>query len=129
MSATSTRRILKISLGLKPYKKTIELSLSDDQKIKRKQFANWLRTYFRKENTLRILFSDKKFFDIDDVYNSENERVWAINHADGNKKWCHAEIKIRPEKVMVWLGAWCKGLTLLMNELLIIVATSKTYFL
>ena len=40
ISATSVRRILKIDLGLKPYKKIIEPSLSDDQKIKRKKFSN-----------------------------------------------------------------------------------------
>jgi len=35
VSATSVRRILKIDLGLKPYKKAMKPSLSDDQKIKR----------------------------------------------------------------------------------------------
>ena len=84
-SATSIRRRLKIDLEFKPYKKIIEPSLSNDQKIKRKQFANWLRTNFRKEDTLRILFSDEKFFDIDGVYNSENERVWTINRADADE--------------------------------------------
>ena len=74
-SATSMRRILNIDLELKPYEKIIELSLSDDQKIKRKQFANWLRTNFRKKDILKILFSDEKCFDIDSVYNSENESV------------------------------------------------------
>ena len=37
ISATSVRRILKVDLGLKPYKKVIEPSLSDDQKIKREK--------------------------------------------------------------------------------------------
>jgi transposase len=55
ISTTSAWRILKIDLGLKPSKKVIEPSLSDEQKIKRKQFANWVRTNFRKEDTLRIL--------------------------------------------------------------------------
>ena len=59
-SATSVRRMLKIDLGLKPHTETIEPSLSDDQKNKQKQFANGLGTNFRKEDTLRILFSDEK---------------------------------------------------------------------
>ena len=40
--------------------------------------GNSLQTDFEqisKEDTLRILFSDEKFFAIDDVYNSENEGV------------------------------------------------------
>ena len=35
---------------------------------------------------MRILFSDEKFFDIDDVYNSQNDRVWAVDRDDANKK-------------------------------------------
>ena len=50
---------------------------------------------------MTILFSDKKFFDIDDVSNTQNNRVWAVDHADVDKK---GVIKQR-QKVMVWLGA------------------------
>ena len=84
--ATSVRRILKVDLGLEPYKKGIEPSLFDDQKIKRKKFVNWVRNNFRKEETMRILFSDEKFFDIDGVYNSQNDRVWAVARADIDEK-------------------------------------------
>ena len=51
-----------------------------------KNFANWLRTNFRKEDTMRMFFSDGKFFDIDGVYNSQNDRVWAVDRADADKK-------------------------------------------
>ena len=107
ISERSVRRIMKKDLGLRPYKKVIEPLLSNDQKIKRKKFANWVRTNFRKEDTMRILFSDEKFFDIDDVYNSQNDRVWAVDRADADKK---GGIKQR-QKVMVWLGACSKGIT------------------
>ena len=86
ISATNVRRILKVDLGLKPCKKVIESLLSDDQKIKRKKFANWVRKNFRKEETMRILFSDEKFIDIDSVYNSHNDRVWAVDCADADEK-------------------------------------------
>lgn len=33
---------MKNDLGLYPYKNVIELLLSDDHKLKRKQFANWV---------------------------------------------------------------------------------------
>ena len=48
ISATNVRRILKIDLGLKPYKKIIEPSLSDDQKIKRKNLRIGFKTIFEK---------------------------------------------------------------------------------
>ena len=71
---------------LRSYKKIIELSLSNDQRVKRKKFANWLRTNFRKDDTMKILFSDEKYLDIDGIYNSPNDRVWAVNRADANAK-------------------------------------------
>ena len=56
----------------------------------RRSNGNSLQTGFgqisKKKDTLRILFSDEKFFDIDGVYNCQNERVWAINRADAAEK-------------------------------------------
>ena len=111
ISDRSVRRILKNDLGLHPYKKIIEPALSDDQKVKRKQFSNWVRTNFRKEATLKILFSDEKFFDIDGVYNSQNDRVWAVDRADADKKGGIKQKRKFPQKVMVWLGVCSKGVT------------------
>ena len=75
MSERSMRRILRDDLGLKPYKKIVQPQLTDVQKAKRVQFANWIRRHFRKEATMRILFSDEKMFDIDGIYNAQNDRV------------------------------------------------------
>ena len=55
----------------------------------------------RKEDTLRIVFSDEKFFDIDDVYNSQNERVWAINCTDADEKGDTMQKQKLPQKAMV----------------------------
>ena len=62
----------------------MESSLADDQRDQRKKFANWVLTNFRKEDTMKILFSDEKYFDIDDVYNFQNDRVWAVNRPDAD---------------------------------------------
>ena len=88
-------------MGLRPYKKIIELSLSDDQSVKRKKFANWIGTNFRKEDTMEILFSDEEYFDIDGVYNSQNDRVWAVNHADADEKSDVKQRQKHPEIVMM----------------------------
>ena len=61
--------------------------------------------------TLRIFFSDGKFFDIDSVYNSQNDRVWAVDRADADKKGGIKRRRKFPWKVMVWLGACSKGIT------------------
>jgi hypothetical protein len=59
---------LNINLGLQPYKKVIEPSLFDDQKIKRKKIATWVRTNFGKGETMKIFFLDEKFSDIHGAY-------------------------------------------------------------
>jgi hypothetical protein len=111
ISQISINRILKIDLGYRPYKKIIEPFLTDAHKAGRKKFANWVRTNFRKEQTMKILFSDEKMFDIDGVYNSQNDRIWAPNRAEANKKGGTKQKRKFPQKVMVWLGACSKGIT------------------
>ena len=101
---------MKKDLGFRPYKKVIELLLSNNQKIKRKKFVNWLRTNFRKEDTVRILFSNEKFFDIDNVYNSQNDRVWAVDRDNVDKKGGIKQRRKFPWKLMVWFGACSKGI-------------------
>ena len=102
---------VKDDLHLKPYKKIVEPFITDEQKAKRVRFANWIRNNFRKEDTMRILFSDEKMFDIDGVYNAQNERVWAVDRATANTKGAKREKRKFPQKVMVWLGVCTKGVT------------------
>jgi len=86
ISHESARRILRDDLGCRPYKHVIEPALTEEQKEIRKKFANWVRTNFRKQETLKILFSDEKMFDIDGVYNTQNDRIWAVNQDEANQK-------------------------------------------
>ena len=60
--------------------------LTDECQEKRMKFANWIRTNSRKENTMNILFSDEKMFDIDRIYNSYNDRIWGVNRAAADAK-------------------------------------------
>ena len=60
---------------------------------------------------MKILFSDEKIFDIDGVYHTQNDRVWAVDRADDNKNGGIQRKRKFPQKVMVWLGACSKGLT------------------
>ena len=59
---------------------------------------------------MKILFSDEKFFDIDGVYNAQNDRVWAVDRADADLRGGIKQKREFPQKVMVWLGACSKGL-------------------
>jgi inhibitor of nuclear factor kappa-B kinase subunit alpha len=111
ISRSSVQRILKNDLELQAYKIQKESLLIDEHKEKRMKFANWIRTNFRKEHTMNILFSDEKMFDIDGVYNSQNERIWAVNRAEADIKGGVRQKRKFPQKVMVWLGVCFKGVS------------------
>ena len=72
-SRPNIRRILRNDLGLQAYKVQNKLLLTIEHKEKRVKFASWIRTNYRKENTMKILFSDEKTFDINRNYNSQND--------------------------------------------------------
>ena len=65
------------------------------------KYANWIRTNFRKEDTWRFLFSDEKLFNIDGVYNSQNEKIWAPSRAEADAKGDIKEVQKFPKKVLM----------------------------
>ena len=60
--------------------------LTDEHEAERLKFTNWIRINFRKEDTMKILFSDEKLFDIDRIYNSQNDRIWVVDRAEADIK-------------------------------------------
>ena len=84
LSEATVRRILNEDLKLISYKMTVQSSLPNQHKKNRKKFANGIRTNFRKDNTMKILFTDKKMFDTDVVHNSQNQGIWAANHEEAD---------------------------------------------
>ena len=60
----------------------------------------------RKEDTMRILFSDEKKFDPDGIYNSQNDRIWAVNREEANRRGGKKQQRKSAETVMVWLSIW-----------------------
>ena len=111
ISQPSVYRVLKDDLQLRSYKKVVQPLLSDDHKEKRVKFANWIRNNYRKADTMRILFSDEKIFDIDGIYNSQNDRIWASNRVEADSIGGIKQRRKFPERVMVWLGVCSKGVS------------------
>ena len=109
ISERSVRRILKEDLNLKPYKKIVQPKLTDIHKAKRVQFANWIRNNFRKEDTMRILFSDEKMFDIDGIYNTKNDRVWAVDRATADANGGKSKNANSPKKSWSGWGSFLKA--------------------
>ena len=67
---------------------------------------------------MKILFSDEKYFNINGVYNCQNDRVWTVNYTDAEETGGIKQTRKHPQKVMVWLGACFKGITplVILNE-------------
>ena len=61
--------------SIMPIKVRVVPLLKGEHKAKRKGFSNWIRTYFKKKTTMKILFSNEKMFDIDGVHNLQNDRI------------------------------------------------------
>ena len=78
--------------------------VTDTEKLKRKTFSNWVRTNFKKEGTLKILFSDEKIFDIDRVCKAHNNRMWAVDRDEADEKGGRKQKRKFSQKVMTWLG-------------------------
>ena len=75
-----------------------------------KQRDSWVRTNFRKEDTMKVLFSDEKLFDVEGIYNSQNDRIWAISCSEAYIKDGIRQICKFLQKIMISLGARSKGL-------------------
>ena len=57
---------------------------------------------------MKILFSDEKLFDIDGIYYSENDRIWAVSRVQADKRGGVEQKRKFPEKVMVWFAVCSK---------------------
>ena len=108
VSQTSIHRILKENLEYRSYNKRFQLFLTDAHKTERKVLANWVRTNFRKVQTI---FPNEKNFDIDEVDNLQNDRVWISNYSAANERGKMAEKRKLTQNVMVWLGVCSSGIS------------------
>jgi transposase len=111
VSRTTMLRIIKEDLGFKAYIKRVAPKLTDEQKQKRFSFGIWARKNVTKSLSKKILFSDEKRFDIDGVYNRQNDRIWAPNREQADAMGgTHRKTKF-PHGVMIWLGVCYNGVT------------------
>ena len=53
---------------------------------------------------MKIVFSDEKMFDLNGIYNSENDRIWVGNRKRANRRAGKKYQGKFAEKVMVWLS-------------------------
>lgn len=102
VSVRSTRRILHEDLGLKPWKKQEHQKLTDAAKRKRLERATALKERFADGGHRQILFSDEKYFSIEEAFNPQNDRIWSVERPPQAERTVERQMK--PKGVMVWAG-------------------------
>ena len=50
---------------------------------------------------MKILLSNEKMFDIDRIYNSQDDRIWVVNRSTADTKGGIRQKRKFPQKVMV----------------------------
>jgi len=106
---STVHRVLKEDLKVKAFKKRKVPKLTPEQKTKRVHFARWvLRTLLSNERK-RVVFSDEKYFDLDGMYNAQNDRVWAATREEADKQGGQFRKSKFPVKVMVYMAAAATG--------------------
>ena len=78
----SMRRILQIDLGLKAYKKRKLHGLSTKQMVARLERCKELLSRHDFDGVQRIVFSDEKLFVVEQKYNAQNDRIYALSIED-----------------------------------------------
>ncbi|CAF2141132.1 unnamed protein product [Rotaria magnacalcarata] len=78
-------RIIHDDLHLHVYHVTIQSSLKDEHKQGRISFAYWVRKSLRKQNHQKFLFFDEKYFELDGIYNRQNDRVYTVCQQDADE--------------------------------------------
>ena len=76
---------------MKLYRKVVEPLLKDEHQAQLKKVPE--------QGYNANLFSDGKIFDLDNIYNNQNDRIWAVNRKETNRR----DGKKFPKKVMIWL--------------------------
>ena len=111
VSHTTMGQMIKEDPGLKPSIKRISPRFAEQHKIKRNSFGFWVRINTRKSMMEKILFADEKYFDIDDIYNRQNDRIYAATREEAdNKGGIHRKTQ-HPAQTMVQLEGRYQGVT------------------
>lgn len=109
MSQRSIRRIIREDLGLHPYKKRQLHGLTSAQEDKRLIRSKELRSRHGNQDLEKIVFSDEKFFGVEEKLNSQNTRIYSLAIEDIPEEIRTAQRFQHEQKVMVWCAVSKKG--------------------
>lgn len=107
LSAETTRRILRLDLGLHPYKIVMTQQLKPGDHGRRREFANWALAMLDDDPDFgkKIIFSDEANFYLGGFVNKQNCRYWAKHNPQVTE-----QVVQYPQKLNVWCGLWHGGI-------------------
>ncbi|KAI6652445.1 hypothetical protein LOD99_7459 [Oopsacas minuta] len=111
ISRESMRRIVRSDLQMKAYKLNKCQLLSEQNKNKRLQRCKELVSHFKNHAHRDILFSDEKLFTVEQVLNSQNDRILATANNTFPKSTFQVSRAKMPASVMVRGGITFDGRT------------------
>ncbi|XP_065658141.1 uncharacterized protein LOC136082654 [Hydra vulgaris] len=107
----SVRHIDKKELKLKSLKLQKAKHLDDEKCETRKQRCQRLLCQRSVQFLRKVLFSDEKFFSVEQAYNVQNDRVLASGSSEANKNGRIVSCTQKPAGAMVWAGVSFLGKT------------------
>lgn len=109
VSQPTLHRLVKEDLRLRAYKLRKLQGLTGPQKEKRLIRSKALLKRFAKSKLTNIVFSDEKFFSVQQYHNSQNVRIYSASVEDIPEDMRTVERFQADRKVMVWAGISKKG--------------------
>ena len=101
---TTTWRILRKDLALKPFKVQLTQELKPADHQQRRIFVNWIEEQ-QAGFSKKIIFSDEAHFELNGYVNKQNCRIWGAENPREIQ-----ERPLHPQRVTVWCGLWFGGL-------------------
>ena len=111
ISRGSLQNIMKKDLGLSSYKRRKVHFLTKSMKVKRLSRSKCLLSRFATHGLDQVLFSDEKLFTIEEVSNSQNDRILSSSSSTIPEKYRYVQRTQKPLSVMVWAGISSVGRT------------------
>ena len=65
----------------------------------------WVRRSLRRVDREKILFINEKYFELDGIFNLQNDRIYASSRKQADDHGGTKPTAKFPKKIMVWLGA------------------------
>ena len=109
ISETSMRRILRKDLRTWPYKKRKVHGLTEKAKEKRLVRSKELLERHANGEFENLVFSDEKLFSVEETFNRQNNRIYALSVEDIPEEMRNVERFQHADKVMIWAAVSKKG--------------------